>query len=113
MDIDVYEMSNHMGTFEVYLKSEVDEILLNEWISVEDKLPDHGDKRMKNIKTKVVHSQSKTAWNIIGTIPGGKYKIARIPYLIIDDSEIFNTKAKNEALEHAQFISNAFNSAPK
>jgi hypothetical protein len=32
MDIDVYEMSNNMGTFKVYLKSEVDEILLNDVI---------------------------------------------------------------------------------
>jgi len=50
------------------------------------------------IKTKVVHSQSKTAWNIIGERLGGKYKIARIPYLVVDDSEILTTKNKYEAL---------------
>lgn len=44
------------------------------------------------IKTKVVHSQSKTAWNVIGEQLGGKYKIARIPYLVVDDSEILTTK---------------------
>lgn len=66
---------------------------------------------MKNITTKVVHSQSKTAWNVIGTFPGGKYKIARVPYHIVDGSEKWNTRAKNEALEHAQFISDAFNDA--
>lgn len=61
------------------------------------------------IKTKVVHSQSKTAWNVIGEQLGGKYKIARIPYLVVDDSEILTTKNKHEALVHAQFISQCFN----
>ena len=65
---------------------------------------------MKYIKTEVVHSKSKTAWNVIGTCPGGKYKIARCPYHVIDGSEIYNTRSKYEALEHALFISNAFNS---
>ncbi len=32
---------------------------------------------MKKINVKVVHSESKSAWNIINTIPGGKFKIAR------------------------------------
>lgn len=31
---------------------------------------------------KVKHSQSKNAFNIIGSIPGTKYKIARLPYLV-------------------------------
>jgi len=68
---------------------------------------------MKNIETKVVHSRSQAAWNICGKRPGQKYKIARVPYLIIDglDWEALNTHAKNEALEHAQFISRAFNNA--
>ncbi len=64
---------------------------------------------MKNIRTKVVHSQSHKAWNVIGDTLGGKYKIARCPYHVLDDSEILNTKNKYEALEHAQFISRAFN----
>jgi hypothetical protein len=64
-----------------------------------------------NIKTTVVHSQSKNAWNIIGTLAGGKYKIARVPYLLLDDSEIVNTRNKMEALEHAQYISFCFNNA--
>jgi hypothetical protein len=29
----------------------------------------------------IKHSQSKDAWNIIGTRPGGLYKIARLPYM--------------------------------
>ena len=32
------------------------------------------------IKTKVVHSQTKSAYNVVGTSLGNKYKIARIPY---------------------------------
>jgi hypothetical protein len=64
---------------------------------------------MESIETKVVHSESKSAWNVIGTIPGGKYKIARIPYYAHEDSEILTTKNKHEALEHAQFISECFN----
>lgn len=64
---------------------------------------------MKPIKTRVVHSESKQAWNIIGTIPGGQYKIARVPYLLIGDNEILDTLAKNKALEYALFISNCFN----
>jgi len=40
-----------------------------------------------NITTKVSHSESKDAWNVIGTSLGRKYKIARIPYLVIDGKE--------------------------
>lgn len=61
------------------------------------------------IRTNVVHSQSKTAWNIIGEQLGGKYKIARIPYIVVDGSEILTTQNKHEALVHAQFISQCFN----
>lgn len=35
------------------------------------------------MKTKVVHSQTKAAWNIVDTIPGDTYKLARIPYYVI------------------------------
>lgn len=58
--------------------------------------------------TKVKHSESKNAWNIIGTDSGGKYKIARVPYLVAEDSEILTTLNKAEALEHAMFISHCF-----
>jgi len=64
---------------------------------------------MKNIHTEVKHSLSKDAWNIIGTELGEKYKIARIPYFVVKDSEILTTQNKNEALEHALFISRCFN----
>jgi len=65
-----------------------------------------------NIKTKVVHSESKTAWNVIGTNLGAKYKIARVPYLITNN-EIIDTVEKSEALRHAQFISRCFNNSDK
>jgi hypothetical protein len=60
------------------------------------------------IKTKVVHSQSKEAWNVIGDSLGNKYKIARVPYLITKN-EVQDTLAKSEALNHAIFISRCFN----
>lgn len=60
------------------------------------------------IKTKVVHSQSKDAWNVVGVKIPGKYKIARIPY-VVTGNEITDTKEKSEALQHAEFISRCFN----
>lgn len=41
-----------------------------------------------NIKTLIKHSESKNAWNIIGTKLGGKYKIARVPYIKIANSKL-------------------------
>jgi len=38
---------------------------------------------MKNVTkgdVEIKHSESKTAFNIVGTVLGGKYKIARFPY---------------------------------
>lgn len=65
---------------------------------------------MKNPKTKtrVVHSQTKSAWNVVGESPGGKYKIARVPYLTIGNEDI-SDRNRVEALEHAEFISYCFN----
>lgn len=65
-----------------------------------------------NIKTKVVHSESKTAWNVIGTRIPGKFKIARVPYDICGN-EIIDTRIKAEALHHAEFISFCFNNSEK
>lgn len=64
------------------------------------------------IATKVVHSQTKPAWNVIGTKLGGKYKIARVPYESCNDKEI-ESRLRKEAYEHAMFISNAFNTQAK
>lgn len=66
-----------------------------------------------NIKTKVVHSQTKPAWNVVGTSIPGKYKIARCPYQVIEDSENLDTREWKEAFEHATFISDCFNKNSK
>jgi len=63
------------------------------------------------IKTKVVHSQTKSAWNIVGVSPlGGKYKIARVPYFVSGDDKIDEIN-RVEAGEHAAFISYCFNNS--
>ena len=59
--------------------------------------------------TKVIHSESKAAWNVVGTKLGGKYKIARVPYDTSENEEL-STIYRNEALIYAQFISRCFNS---
>jgi hypothetical protein len=64
------------------------------------------------IKTQVVHSQSKSAWNVIGTIPGRKYKIARVPYFVIGN-DVINTRERKEAFEYAEFINWCFNNSTK
>lgn len=68
-------------------------------------------KQHDKILTKVAHSQSKPAWNVIGTKLGGKYKIARVPYIIVDGNEELTTIQKHEALLHAKFISFCFNNS--
>ena len=60
------------------------------------------------IKTKVVHSQTKSAWNVVGTIPGLKYKIARVPYVFVEDEDTAK-RFRLEAFEHAVYISQCFN----
>lgn len=60
------------------------------------------------IKTKITHSQTKAAWNITGEKPGGKFKIARVPYVVINDIEL-TSKHRKEALKHAVFINYCFN----
>jgi hypothetical protein len=68
---------------------------------------------MKNQQTEVKHSQSKNAWNVIGTVLDGKYKFARVPYEVLETSEILTTRNKAEALEQAMFISWCFCNADK
>ena len=60
---------------------------------------------MKNpkVKTKVVHSRTRSAWNVIGVTLGNKHKIAVLPY--IENIEL----EKEEAFQHAEFISHCFN----
>ncbi len=62
------------------------------------------------IKTKVVHSQTKAAWNVIGKRLGDKYKIARVPYMVCDD-ETISIRNRTEAFNHAQFINACFNNS--
>lgn len=65
-----------------------------------------------NIKTKVVHSEKNAAWNVVGATIGGKYKIARCPYVVSKDEDI-TARERAEALLHAQFISWCFNNSSK
>ena len=67
------------------------------------------------IDVKIKHSESKNAWNIIGTMPGSKYKIAKVPYYQTEnkDSEAFNTMQKAEALKHAEWIRFCFNNSDR
>lgn len=62
-----------------------------------------------NIKTVIVHSRTKSAWNVVGVELGGKYKIARVPYLLISENESYNERSRVEAFELAEFISYCFN----
>lgn len=67
------------------------------------------------IQTEVVHSESKLAWNVVAVNHGDKYKIARIPYTdisVVSGQAIIN-KSKQQAYEHAVFISTCFNSTCK
>ncbi|PHR23563.1 MAG: hypothetical protein COA36_16665 [Desulfotalea sp.] len=66
-----------------------------------------------NTNTKVKHSESKNAWNIVAEGLGVKYKIARVPYLVIEDCEIMNEIEKSIALKHANYISYCFNNSSK
>ena len=65
---------------------------------------------MKNpgIKTRVIHSKTNSAWNVVGVKLGGKHKIARVPYIVTCDQDVNDTN-REEALEHAEFISHCFN----
>lgn len=65
-----------------------------------------------DITTKVKHSSSQNSWNITGPL-GGKYIVARVPYLTIVGNEVLTEVEKNEALRHATFISFCFNNPDK
>ena len=67
---------------------------------------------MKNpkIKTRVAHSRTKSAWNVIGETPGGKHKVAIVPQVSIGNEATID-KSKTEAYEHAKFISYCFNNS--
>lgn len=57
---------------------------------------------------KVQHSQSKTAYNVVGTVLGGKYKVARCPYIKDETlSDAFNQREEQEAKADARLIAAA------
>ena len=64
-----------------------------------------------NLKTKVIHSTSKDAWNVVAITLGDKYKIARIPYIVTETIIELNNREKRQALLHAEFISSCFNNS--
>lgn len=58
----------------------------------------------------VKHSESKPAFNVIGTALGGKYKIARCPYVVLQQGEsrdILNDRECKEAEANAKLIAAA------
>ena len=58
----------------------------------------------------VVHSESKNAWNVIGTMLGGKFKLAKVPYILMerkDDNDSFNRAMRREAEADAKLIAAA------
>lgn len=66
------------------------------------------------MKTKVIHSQTKAAWNIVGTMPNDTYKLVRVPYYIngrvaIDDP--INQEERKRAFKLAESISKFLNTA--
>jgi len=65
--------------------------------------------RMTKSKAKVMHSESKDAWNVIGTVLGGRWKIARFPYLQIEGSQDYNEKEKIEQYSNAMLLADAIN----
>ena len=57
---------------------------------------------------KIKHSVNNLAFNIIGTIHGGRYKVARVPYHIdVKFSSELNDKEKLEAEHNAKLIAAA------
>jgi len=74
-------------------------------------LSEHVSNLESRLKTKVVHSESKSAWNIVGTALGSTYKIARIPYFIDERIPKISEHNKQMAKNHATFISFCINNA--
>jgi len=63
------------------------------------------------LEVEIRHSESKTAWNVIGTGLGGRYKIAKVPYDIINGNEVLTTADRVEALNIAKFIAYCLNNS--
>lgn len=56
----------------------------------------------------VVHSKTKPAWNIVGTVIAENFKVARFPYVECGD-EILDTEGKAAALDRAKFCAKCLN----
>ena len=53
----------------------------------------------------VKHSESKNAWNIVGTQLGGRYKLARCPYIVEPRmTDKWNESEKAEQLANATLM---------
>lgn len=56
----------------------------------------------------IKHSTKNPAWNVVGTVLGGRHKIARCPYHVNESlSEEWNNKEMDEQKANAQLISKA------
>lgn len=65
-------------------------------------------KNLKNERWKVVPSNSKSEYKIIGTVPCMKFKIATVPYMPGETvSDETGEKLKDEAYAHACLIAGA------
>lgn len=58
---------------------------------------------------KVVHSQTKAAWNIVGTQPGQRHKIARLPYQTDASDADWVKRERKEQYEMAVFLAEQIN----
>ena len=57
----------------------------------------------------VKHSETKSAWNIVGTEIGGKYKIARIPYIADDRFPEICSSNRKAAFDTAMYLTDCLN----
>lgn len=63
------------------------------------------------LRVEIKHSESKSAWNIIGTKLGSKYKVARIPYVVIVGNKTLARNEKDEAFKIAKYLCFCFNNS--
>ena len=77
------------------------------WYNKPDRVTNQKGYKMK-YDTKVIHSESKTAWNVVNTRVGGTYKLARVPYTICNTGSI-DERERKRALNIARYISECLN----
>lgn len=64
---------------------------------------------MSDDRYQVKHSETKAAWNIVGTEIGGKYKIAMIPYVTDSRFPEESTVNRKEAFDTAMYLTACLN----